>query len=504
MAVPVYALLDALPGGAAGPADTRLGAWTTLHRWLVLLASSAVVSGTAAAIAIGIGLVGGILLARSDLHARTAFAVVVVFAACVPVYVAVVFFLSCFPAVRLSGSAVACGVLYGLIYSPLAVLVLGAALRLADTTLEDLARLDAGPLTVLARVTLPQASWGVAMLGMLVILLVGTDITITDTLAVRTFAEEVYTQYLLDRSRRGPALTALPLLVLLGALLVGVQARYRLVGEHSATGLSRPPRCLRLGRWRGVVTAGAAGAALLVFGWPLAELLRHIGSLSGFASAAGPLTRELCNSALLAAAGGAAVVLPAVGLAWGLIRGGRLRFVIAAGVVVLLATPAPVVGIGLIGLLNRPGVAGSIYDSPLSVVIGYVVRFLPLGVLLLAAAVRRIPVTLEAAARLDGCDWLGIQRHIYWPNLGTDLAMVWLVIVILCLGEIGATILVVPPGWDTVAVRAFTLLHFGVYRDLAVLAVLSAGTILVLALPLVWLLRRRVRQAGALPGQTGR
>jgi len=171
---------------------------------------------------------------------------------------------------------------------------------------------------------------------------------------------------------------------------------------------------------------------------------------------------------------------------------------------VLLATPAPVVGIGLIGLLNRPGVAGSIYDSPLSVVIGYVVRFLPLGVLLLAAAVRRIPVTLEAAARLDGCDWLGIQRHIYWPNLATDLAMVWLVIVILCLGEIGATILVVPPGWDTVAVRAFTLLHFGVYRDLAVLAVLSAGAILVLALPLVWLLRRRVRQAGALPGQTGR
>jgi ABC-type Fe3+ transport system permease subunit len=50
--------------------------------------------------------------------------------------------------------------------------------------------------------------------------------------------------------------------------------------------------------------------------------------------------------------------------------------------------------------------------------------------------------------------------------------------------------LLAPPGWATVSVRAFTLIHYGVYRDLAVLAVLSVGTIALPCLVLVLLLKR--------------
>ncbi len=47
------------------------------------------------------------------------------------------------------------------------------------------------------------------------------------------------------------------------------------------------------------------------------------------------------------------------------------------------------------------------------------------------------------------------------------------------------------PGWTTASVRAFTLMHFGVYRDLAVLALASVGCILFPWLLLVCLLKRR-------------
>lgn len=495
--VPGYAIAKAVLALLESSETGRIGALVPLDRWLVLLGNTATVCGLALLTTLVVGLVGGITLARTDLPGRTVFAALAVLAACVPVYVVAVFIFSYLPAFRLADSAVACGLLYGLIYSPLAIVVLGATFRCADRELEDLARLDAGPSAVLLRVTIPQASWGVATLGMLVVLLVGTDFTIADILSVRTFAEEVYTQFGLHRSAAGPVLTSIPMFLTLAGLLLAVQARYRLFGEHSPWQFAAPPRTVSLGQWRPVVTVVVAAGVLVLAGRPVASLLGRIGSFEEFAAAAGALRRELLVSALLAMLAGAGVVLSAVGFAWVLLRGGPLRWPLAVAVVLLLSLPAPVVGISLIGLLNRPGLLGAVHDSPAVVVIGYVVRFLPIGVLLLLAAVQRVPREIESAARIDGCDWLAVQRHVYWPAVAIDAAIAWLVVVILCFAEVGTTMLVVPPGWETAAVRAFTLMHFGVYRDLAVLAVLSAGVILVLWLLLVYLLQRRFGRRGS-------
>jgi iron(III) transport system permease protein len=172
-----------------------------------------------------------------------------------------------------------------------------------------------------------------------------------------------------------------------------------------------------------------------------------------------------------------------------------------------LAVPAPVIGISLISLLNRPGVAGWIYDSPLVIVAGYFVRFLPVAVLLLMPAVQRVPRELEQAARVDGCDWVAEHWHIRRPALLKDALVVWLIIVILCFAEVGATVLLAPPGWATASVRAFTLIHFGVYRDLAVLALLSVAFILLPCGLLLWFLRGSLRERpGVLrtPADSGR
>jgi ABC-type Fe3+ transport system permease subunit len=106
--------------------------------------------------------------------------------------------------------------------------------------------------------------------------------------------------------------------------------------------------------------------------------------------------------------------------------------------------------------------------------------------------VRRIPADHEAAARVDGCDWPGVQRYVYWPAIARDALVVWLVIAILCFGEVSCTMLLAPPGWPPASVRAFTLLHFGVYQDLAVLALAATGSVALPWVALLWLLRRRI------------
>jgi ABC-type Fe3+ transport system permease subunit len=149
-----------------------------------------------------------------------------------------------------------------------------------------------------------------------------------------------------------------------------------------------------------------------------------------------------------------------------------------------------VVGVSLIGLLNQPGWPIDLYDSPLAVAVGYVVRFLPFGIALLLPAARRIPRDLCDAARLDGCDALRLRTRVVWPLVAPAVPTVALLTLILCVGDVGTATLLLAPGWDTAASRAFSLLHFGVYQDLAVLGLLTAGGVAILYIILVVALRR--------------
>ncbi len=503
LVVPAYAILDAAGAFFGAGHSASLTGVLNVRRWLTLLENTGVVCGVAGLTAVGMGTCLGLLVARTDMPGRRALVGAALLGACVPVYVSAVFFLSLAPrllSIRFPGlcglrydlvCAGLCGLLYGLVYAPLATLVLGTAFRAAGRELEELALLDAGRATVLLRVTLPQAAWGIVAVVMIVTLFVATDFTIADLLIVRTFSEECYTQYQLDHGRVGPLLTSVPVMLVLAVLLAVVERRYRLLGEDSPWEAGAKPPTLALRRWR--IPAGVAAGALVAAGAGtlLVPLVLRLRPLAGLGAAVLNLRHELWTTTALAALGATLVVLPAGGLAWAIARGARLRWLAAAAIVLLLAIPAPTVGISLTALLNRPGVLGAVYDSPVVVAIGYFVRFLPIGVLLLIPAVRRTPCELEWAARVDGCDWLGVHRHVRWPALRRDAILAWLVVVILCFGEVGATMLVVPPGWETTAIRAFTLMHFGVYRDLAVLALLSIGCILLPWGGLAWLLARR-------------
>lgn len=494
LVVPAFAIGDALAALADPAAGEDLRALLNAGRWAALLGNTALVAGVAVLVATAVGGTLALLATRTDLPGHRLLTGAALFGACVPVYVSTAFFLTLIAADRMRGSALACGVLYGLIYTPLAGLVLGVAFRTADRELEEHALLEGPPWRVLCRITIPQAGWAFVAIGTLLLLLVATDFTIPDLLVVRTFAEECYTQYQLDHRRAGPLLTALPVLLVLSLVLVAVQLRYRFLGEKTVWDLGRPALRYGLGRWR-PAAGGLVGLLLL------AALVVPCLVLVGRARAAPDLLKAvrdaqppLVTSALLAALAATLVVLPAVGLAACLVRGGRLRWLVGAAVVVLLAVPAPVVGISLIAILNRPGPLGWLHDGPGATVVGYYVRFLPIGVLLLLPAVQRISREIEAAARLDGSGWARLTWHIRWPAVWPDALLAWLVIVILCFTEVGASVLVQAPGWAPAAVVAFQELHMGVYADLAVLALLSIPYVLVPWGLAVWVLRMLLRR----------
>lgn len=489
-AVPLFALGDALHALWTHAEPEALTQLRDARRWLVLLGNTGVVTGVALVVSLGLGTVLGMLVGRTDLPARRGLLAALLLAACVPVYISAVALFAWVPARLISDSALICGMLYGAAYTPLAALILVFAFQGVDRDLEEHALLHANPASVLRHVTVPHAAWGYVAAATLVLLLTATDFTLTDLLGVRTFAEEVYTQFMLDRRHAGPVLTAVPVLAALGIALFVVQRQFRLLGEQATEHAGAAPRIFALGRRRAPL--GFACCLVVTFGvvFSIGRLCTYLTPVNELAKPAAAMQREVWITLVLAAAAALLIVVPAAGLAWTLARGRPGRWLVASALVLLLASPAPVIGISLIRLLNRPGLTGWLYDSPLVITLGYFVRFLPVGILLLIPGMRRIPREIEDTARVDGCGWLRTHWHIRRPALHGDLAVVGLVLLILCVGELGTTNLVAPPGCDTISKRAFQLLHSGVYRDLALLALLAIGAILLPWLGLLWFARR--------------
>jgi iron(III) transport system permease protein len=122
-------------------------------------------------------------------------------------------------------------------------------------------------------------------------------------------------------------------------------------------------------------------------------------------------------------------------------------------------------------------------------ILGHAGRFLPVALLALLDGWRRQdPLLWEAARAAPVAPWRRWSRvtvPLFLPSLAaaTGLAAA------LSLGEIGAALLLVPPGGQTVALRLYNLLHYGAdsrVASLALAAALSAGA----AGTLVWALVR--------------
>ncbi len=103
---------------------------------------------------------------------------------------------------------------------PWVILLAGVGLCAVEPELEESASLDFGPWRVLTRVTLRRAVGAIASAALAVAVLTAGDMTVTDLLSVRTYAEEAYLQFILGRGLADAAVVALPPMLVLGILIL--------------------------------------------------------------------------------------------------------------------------------------------------------------------------------------------------------------------------------------------------------------------------------------------
>ena len=90
---------------------------------------------------------------------------------------------------------------------------------------------------------------------------------------------------------------------------------------------------------------------------------------------------------------------------------------------------------------------GVLYGTDSMLVLGYLARFVPVAALI-GGSDADVPVSHEEAPR-DGAGWLRSVWCIVLPQIRLGLLAAWIITFILAFGELGASILVVPPGEST-------------------------------------------------------
>lgn len=434
---------------------------------------------------------------------------------------------------------------HGLAAVPWVVMIVGAGLRTVEAEIEEDASTCATPLQVLWHVSIPRAASAIAIAAVWIAAVVMTEISVTDFFQVRTFAEEVYTQAALGTfdavgpETTDPASNGIPAIGLWSGLLlsmvvaIAVIAGARRLIADLADAPQRDPWIWRLkaGRWPAALAL--ACSMFVLAGVPLINLAYKAGVqvtatdtgrvrewsprklVESVAAAPVQFKGELWLSMWLGAAAATAAVLIALPVAWrlrGAVNGDSawrptlMSVMLQTMVALCLTIPGPLLGLAVIRLLDQSpdsplsGLAW-LYDSNFAPWLVQTLRALPIATLILWPAFASIPQVMLDAAMTDGAGWWRRLLLIVLPQRWTAVIAAWLVALAIAVGELAATVLVMPPqsGRTALSIQVFQLLHYGVDDRVAAISLVMVAGIAALAGIAGVLLRRKDRWPGNVP-----
>lgn len=367
---------------------------------------------------------------------------------------------------------------------PVLTLATMTYLRTINPRLEEAARLVSGSFGVLRTFTIPLIRPGIVLAATLVFLLALGDFSVPTYLRVEVFPAESFTQFSAFYNFGAATAAAVPLVILTFSVL-GVERLFLKQRSYELSPApvgSKRPRLL-LGRSRPFAVTVVAVLCLIIVVVPLIALLTQSGSAGAYIRAVHAVGDSLTHSLVLAVVGATALTILGF-LAGYLIHTRALAVwrVVDAGTVLLFAMPSTVIGIGLIAPWNRPA-TNLIYATPLMILVGYLAQYTALTSRATVAGLAQVPASMEEAAAVAGAGWVRRVGLIVVPLVWRTLMGGWLIAYIFCLRDTGITMLVYPPGYDTLPVRIFTLMANGAPDLIAASSVLMIlATILPLAI----------------------
>jgi len=398
----------------------------------------------------------------------------------------------------------------GLHYSPMAFLLMTAAFRAMDPSLEESATMSGASIfQVVRRVTL-RLTWPAIVATILILFVRAIESFEVPALLGLPVGIEVFTSSIYQAVHRYPSQVGLASAYAVALLVIttaGVYFVSRLSSRGSkyatVTGKGFRPRQIDLGRWRWFTAAIFAVYFLLIVVLPFAVLLWSsfqrfyaVPSMEAlqnltldpyrFILTYPNLARTVRNSVVLSFGTATIVMLVTSVICWIVVKTtfpGRWLLDNIASLPIVF--PGLVLGLSImIFYLNVDiGVYGTIWIM----FIAYITRFMPYGLRYNTTSMLQIHRELEESAAMSGASWGTTFRRIILPLLKPGLLAGWIYVMIVSIRELSTSILLYSPDTQVISIVIWELWENGQYVELSALGVLFIITLFVMVLVAQWL-----------------
>jgi iron(III) transport system permease protein len=356
---------------------------------------------------------------------------------------------------------------------PIAVGLGMIGLKSVEPVLIDAARIIRSDIRSFIRIIIPLAAPALAAGGGILFLLSLMDYSVPALFDVNVYTLEIFTEFSASNEPSRALLLSVPLLIIAVAVILLSQSALRNAAQTHSWGipsLKVPP----VWPWWFVILQWITIIMLVAhITVPLVTLITTTGTWQNVVS-----TVSLANSEILftfwTALLSAVICIPiALAVATELVKPTRWAWVWWALVLSPLAIPPPLIGIGLITMWNHP-MAIDVYGSSFMPVLAAIARFTPFAAIVMVAQLRRINPLLIDAGRIIQKNSRQTALRIWLPMLLPGLLAAGGIAFALTTGELGATLLVAPPGQATLTMRIYNFLHYGATETVAGLCLMMA------------------------------
>ncbi len=357
---------------------------------------------------------------------------------------------------------------------PIQIGLILIGLEAVDPKLIESGRINKPDIRVLRDIVLPLAGPAIMAAGGFAFLITLTDYTVPSLYLVNVYPFEIFAEFSATGDPSRAFMLSVPLLVITVLVLYFSLSNFRkaaMKGSWQERAWTVPPS---FPPWFEILM----GLGLLVVGGLVLVLLAlpfmEIGSISEAIATISQASDEISFTFYLALLVSVLVIPVSLALAIMLNTDGKAGKLWWLPGVAPLAIPAPLIGIGLIAIWNHPS-TNALYTSIWMPVMASLARFAPIAAIVMLSQLKRIdPELIEAAMVIQKNrwrTWLGIQLPMVLPGIVASMAIVFA----LTVGELGATLLVTPPGHSTLTIRIYNYLHYGSTENVVALSLVIVG-----------------------------
>ena len=359
-----------------------------------------------------------------------------------------------------------------LAYFPFITLMTQSGLKSIDRNLEEASLLNHGRWKTVTRITLPLVTPHIFSGAIFVFIFSIIDFGVPDILRVNVYPVEIFIQFSAFYNEKAATILSLPL-ILITLSLIFLQRKHMKDRAYIqiSGGFSKAIK-YELG-W---LNMPASGFCLTVIGLsvvlPIAVLLKVAGHISNYIRVLSTSINQITYSLILAFSGAIIALFLAFFLSYLIEKSkSRIRTPLEFASFIPLAIPATTLGIGLIKVWNRP-LADFVYVSPFIIILGYIARFIPFIIIAVISGLKQVSPQQEEAAFLSTARWTKVISRIVIPLSRHSLIAGFFIVFILSFGELGTTLLVIPPGIETVPIKIYNLMHYGAEQMVAALCLI--------------------------------